>query len=172
MGAFKEIANRNFNITKEDLDKVFQKIFQKDKVENFIIKNIASDLYSTGITGDGIKLRTDKSKIENAGNVYAWYTINEKKGKGQPYNRITLHDTGLFNYSMYVDANKMYAEILADFNKDGQSIYNNFFTSFNNFNDFRSSVLTLRRDRFNELIDRYIRIAFREELLLIHTKPF
>ena len=44
---------------------------------------------------------------------YAASTIEIKKAKGQPYDRVTLQDTGEFHASFYVDARSDEFEIMA-----------------------------------------------------------
>jgi hypothetical protein len=48
-------------------------------------------------------IRSDESSLGE----YAQYTIERKKEKGQPYDHVTLHDTGRFHEKMYVKKEKM-----------------------------------------------------------------
>jgi len=168
MGAFGQIANENYSNI--DLNKIFKKIFSKEDIEKYIIESIAMDLYYSGTTGNGKLLQTDTAKEQGLGLPYSKKTILFKEDKNQPTNRVTLRDTGEFDYSMYVDAGNLFADIKADFEKNGSNIYDNFKHMFKSFSDFENSVLTLRKNRFLVLLSDYVIISLQKELIKIHTK--
>lgn len=70
----------------------------KDEImrnEEVIVKMIAEEqLYEYGIEGRGIEIASYRP--------YALRTIKKKQRKGQPYNRVTLRDTGEFHRSLKV----------------------------------------------------------------------
>ena len=70
----------------------------KDEImrnEEAIVKMVAEEqLYERGIEGRGIEIASYKP--------YAPRTIKKKQRKGQPYDRVTLRDTGEFHKSLKV----------------------------------------------------------------------
>lgn len=70
----------------------------KDEImrnEEVIVKMVAEEqLYEYGIEGRGIEIASYKP--------YAPRTIKKKQRKGQPYDRVTLRDTGEFHKSLKV----------------------------------------------------------------------
>ena len=70
----------------------------KDEImrnEEVIVKMVAEEqLYEHGIEGRGIEIASYKP--------YAPRTIKKKQRKGQPYDRVTLRDTGEFHASLKV----------------------------------------------------------------------
>ncbi len=166
MGAFAKISESYSGV---NFNKIFQKIFSKEKIEKYIVENIAKDLYNSGITGDGKILQTDTAKRQGLGLPYSKFTTKLKADKNHPTNRVTLYDTGEFDYSMNVYAGNLYAEVKADFQKDNGNIYDNFKYLFKSYSDFQSSVLTLRKKKFDTLLDSYILIEFQKELINFHS---
>jgi len=62
--------------------------------------------------------------LESIGGEYSPFTIEEKKKKGQPTDRVTLKDTGEFYESFIVIPFKGGFRIEADTIKDGQDLQN------------------------------------------------
>lgn len=67
--------------------------------------NTEEQLFEKGEDADGIKI-ADYAP-------YAPFTIEMKKAKGQPYNRVTLRDEGDFHSSVFVRVHKDRFEIWA-----------------------------------------------------------
>lgn len=63
--------------------------------EEVILDMVRSQLYDEGITGKGVSIMSYEP--------YAIRTIKRKIKKGQPYDRVTLKDTGAFYDSLYVE---------------------------------------------------------------------
>lgn len=72
------------------------------------------DQLQEGKGAQGQQLRTDFAVYPN---VYALYTIKEKQAKGQPFDRVTLKDTGKFYSSLKVDPFPGHAFIKGDTEK-------------------------------------------------------
>lgn len=91
--------------------------------EEVIIKMIAEEqLYNLGIEGRGIEIMSYQP--------YSYRTVKNKKRKGQPYDRVTLRDTGEFHASLkvvfdnsgfYVTSTDEKASVLL--NKYGRTIF-------------------------------------------------
>ena len=81
-----------------DIDKSMQNVFAKSFIQNKV-KQINIDQLDEGKGAKGQQLRTNKAVYPS---VYAAFTINEKKKKGQPFDRVTLKDTGKFRSSFKV----------------------------------------------------------------------
>lgn len=66
------------------------------KHEEVIVKMVAEDqLYDEGIEGRGIEIMSYQP--------YTASTIRKKQKNGQPYDRVTLRDTGEFHGSLHVE---------------------------------------------------------------------
>jgi len=78
------------------------------------VKRLNNEQLDQGIDAKGKQMRTYKAKYPD---VYAKYTIKKKQEKGQPYNRVTLKDTGKFREGLKVKSYPGHASILGDTNK-------------------------------------------------------
>ena len=66
------------------------------KHEDIIVQMVAKDqLYEQGVEGRGISIMSYQP--------YTARTIKIKQKKGQPYDRVTLRDTGEFHDSLHVE---------------------------------------------------------------------
>ena len=76
----------------ENIDQIILEITERKETQEFLIKVIQDQLYSTGEDGNGLSLGD-----------YSPVTVQIKKAKGQPTDRITLVDTGEFYDSWTID---------------------------------------------------------------------
>lgn len=72
-------------------NEVLKEITEKEDTQRFLIDVLQEQLYNTGADGNGKSLGD-----------YAPFTIAKKKRKGDPYDRITLLDTGAFYDSYFI----------------------------------------------------------------------
>lgn len=87
MEALTRLAKRLKNL---DINEILYEIYQKKEFQDLTIdQNLVEQLFKYGIDSKG-----------NSLGQYAPSTIKAKKRKGQPYDRITLIDTGAF-YESY-----------------------------------------------------------------------
>lgn len=99
--------------------------------------NAEEQLYEQGINRLGVKISDYKP--------YAALTIEIKRIKGQPTNRVTLRDEGNFHSSFYVDAGDNQFEIKAADEKTSDLI-----------RKYGRQILGLTDDNIKELIWEYI----------------
>lgn len=116
-------------------------ILNNQYVRDWIINTIQERLFEKGQTASGKDLNTNNSA---RGNVYATQTIIYKGQKGQPFNRVTLKDTGKFynSFKVSVSKNELKIKISANFIKSNNDIYDNFSFSFTKDN-FTKEILNL-----------------------------
>jgi hypothetical protein len=75
-----------------DQKKILSTILNKKEIQlKAISLNIDSQLFERGVDIYGVSMR---SPFARPGEVYADSTIQEKREKGQPYDRVTLRDSG------------------------------------------------------------------------------
>jgi len=95
---------------------IFEIVFNDSRIKDEIIRlNTEEQLFRRGIDSDGKSLGT-----------YSPFTVEIKKKKGQPTNRITLKDTGEFYDSFRVTANRVSITIDADPIKDDNNLFDDF----------------------------------------------
>ena len=70
-------------------EEIILEITEMEETQKFITETLNNQLFETGEDGDGVSLGS-----------YANSTIEIKKRKNQPFDRVTLKDTGFF-YSTY-----------------------------------------------------------------------
>lgn len=75
---------------------------------NFVVVDMVAEnqLFEEGETGHGVEISSFAP--------YSPFTIEIKKAKGQPYNRVTLRDEGDFQKSFFVYIGSDYFEVKAD----------------------------------------------------------
>lgn len=129
-----------------DLLKRLEK-FDPDEVLNDVLKDtdkpeelIKERLNTKGERSTGEKIKTRRAKR----GVYANYTIFEKIRKGQPYDKVTLKDTGAFQKSFEKELVKQAFAIKADSEKKDGEIEDNV--------DLKN-VLNLSKDEISKLVD-------------------
>jgi hypothetical protein len=121
----------------------------KDEIlrnEEVIVKMIADEqLYEQGIEGRGIKIASYKP--------YAPRTIRDKIRKGQPYDRVTLRDTGEFHASLKVVFDNEGFYITSD---DEKSQYL--------LDKYGKTIFRLSDENLKILINDYIRPSLKSKL--------
>ena len=70
-------------------DEIIEEITKQKETQEFIIFVLQEQLFQTGEDGKGVQI-----------GMYSPFTIEIKKRKGQPFDRVTLKDTGDF-YDSY-----------------------------------------------------------------------
>lgn len=114
----KLVRNKLSAIIQLDYHEIIQQALQDKYIQDEIIRlNTLDQLFDKGENSLGIRL-------ENEGGIYSQITINRKSQLGQPFDHITLKDTGAFYQSFEVIANtgETYATIKANSIKDGKDI--------------------------------------------------
>ena len=111
-------------------------LIMKNKAVQQSIIDYNQEQLSQGVDANNKVIFTALSKEQNFGYVYAKNTIfgtpqyAGKIHKSQPWHVVTLKDTGKFYKTFNVKVNSDSVEVLADFNKDGESILDNFDDDF------------------------------------------
>ena len=129
------------------------------ELQDLISELITSRLSSIGTTGSGLKLRTDTAYLKN--NVaYAPLTELIKGLK----THVNLRMSGAFHESIEaIPKQNGDIEVIADFEKGNQHIYENFENQFYNEKEFENDVLCL-----NEIeIEKYQESALYEITLIV-----
>lgn len=137
------------------------------KSENDMLTLNENQMLLQGEDSDGNQLQTYKSA---PGEVYAAYTIELKKEKGQRTDIVTLHDSGHFHESMelYKDAENLPIEvngmfpIIADFKKGSENISKNIDTS---------NVLGLNEQNMNAIINDVQNEIYKQVEIFISQTP-
>ena len=127
-----------------NLIKTFEK-FDPDKALNEVLKDtkkpeelIKKRLNEKGLRSTGEKIKTKRAKR----GVYANRTIFEKIRKGQPYDHVTLKDTGAFQKSFEKQLLKDAFQVKGDSDKKDGLIEDNVdFTNILNLSDSEISEL-------------------------------
>ena len=125
--------------------------------ENAILRQILSgtELQETIIYLNTIDQLFEKGEdklgrtLESVGGGYSPFTIQIKQQKGQPVDRVTLNDTGVFYESFKVVVADTYIEIIANPMKDGKDINR----------EWGGYVIGLQPQNMNKIIDE-IKIKF------------
>ncbi|MBD3198020.1 MAG: hypothetical protein GF317_23420 [Candidatus Lokiarchaeota archaeon] len=144
--------------------KVFRRI-QTRKVNDalqFVIKNmpelipslITGRLFEEGVDSDNRQLQTDIAK-EKKMPFYSDFTVKVKQSKKQKYTNVTLNDTGNFYNSIKAISYEKFVNILADMNKEGNHIADNFTDMYSNEQQFEKKILNLS-DEDKEVFKRNI----------------
>lgn len=110
--------------------------------ENVITEAISEEqLFKKGINGDNVSIMSYKP--------YAPRTIKNKIRKGQPYNRVTLRDSGNFHRSFYLvcKEDSFYVDAMDPKTEELLKKYGN-------------SVLKITPENFKEIMQRYIKPVF------------
>jgi hypothetical protein len=93
-------------------DEILEEITNQSDTQEFLIKVLQDQLFETGADGNGDSL-----------GKYSFFTIQIKKAKGQPTDRITLVDTGDFYDSYFIDAFKGGFIVDANGEKDDTNLF-------------------------------------------------
>ena len=128
-------------------DEIIEEITNYDETQLFLIKVLQEQLFSSGEDGLGNSLGS-----------YTPFTVSEKIKKGQPYDRITLKDTGDFYESYFINAFKGGFVIDANAQK----------TSGNLFVRFGDDVLLPNPETLELIKDYYVQqlIEYFKKLLI------
>lgn len=112
-----ELIKSKFNaVIKLNENKVLKQILNSTELqEEIIYLNTIDQLFEKGQD----KLGRD---LDSVGGGYSPFTIQIKQKKGQPYDRVTLKDTGDFYNSFQVVNQDTYIEIIANPIKNGKDI--------------------------------------------------
>lgn len=149
----RKILNGFINL---DLDQIALDIAKTPAFKELVIKLNTeglptSQLFEKGEDSTGISL-------ESIGGEYAPFTIEEKKRKGQPTNRVTLKDTGDFYMTFNVIPFKGGFIIDANTIKDGENLED----------DWGRNIIGLQPENLQIVIDFYkIQIQNRLNLLRV-----
>lgn len=96
--------------------RLFFYVFSQSRTQDFIIElNTQDQLYDEGVDATS-------TKLESIGGGYAASTIKRKRSKGQPTDRVTLKDTGVFYSTVEVDVQDDAFTIEAYYLKQGQDL--------------------------------------------------
>ena len=149
MYAFTEIKEK-FVI--ENLFSIMQYIFSQNSIEEFVMKQITTRLYTQGTDRFLNKLATDAGRP-----YYSLATQMEKIDKGQKITNVTLSDTYTFYNSFQIVAKEYYFEIKADFIKEYDGIYQgniseNFKKSYSSQSNFENAIAALSDNEMNNLL--------------------
>jgi hypothetical protein len=102
------LATLSQKISKLNIDEVIYSIMDNDEVKKVIVGLNQEQLYVFGVDFEGKPLKTYRA---NGGNAYSNFTIKVKKEKGQPYDHVTLFDTGEFYKTFSTITSKTFSEV-------------------------------------------------------------
>lgn len=128
----------------------FYKASSNEQVKQWILETIKKRLYGVGMDGNSKELSTDLSKKGNG--YYSKFTIAEKKKKNQKISNVTLKDTGSFYNSFRMQIKPQFFEILANFDKQGNHIGENFTQMYSKEADFEEAITKLNNVEMQELL--------------------
>lgn len=116
------------------------------KHEDIIVQMVAQEqLYEEGIEGRGIEIMSYQP--------YTARTIQIKQKKGQPYDRVTLKDTGEFYSSLHVE-----------FDDEGFYVTSTDDKAKYLLARYGKTIFRLTNENFSELLRNYIRPSLKEKL--------
>lgn len=144
---FQDVAKR---LLRFNLNKSFTKAFTPGVLSS-IPDMIEARIYSSGVTGDGVKLKTDFSK---GSSFYSENTVYRKTKKGQKTSNVTLRDSGEFWNSAQARSNSGFLTVKANFEKETGHIHENFMDQFDTDTDFENSVLSLTVEEKYEIANK------------------
>lgn len=134
--ALRKFQNETSNIV------VVQFVEQKHLIQDYITDD---QLYDRGIRGDGVLIHTFQP--------YTRVTVEMKKMKGQPHNRVTLKDTGDFHASIDLQRKENEVLIFATDWKTGELI-----------EKYGEQILWLLPENLSDIIWSYIYPRMLDEL--------
>jgi hypothetical protein len=139
-------AIRLLNIIKSlSVDKLVYKITSNTETKELIIRLNTDEQLFKGIDSTG-------RDLDSIGGSYSPLTIEKKKDKGQPYDRVTLKDTGAFYESFKVNPYKGGFSISADAIKDQDDLTK----------EWGDEIIGLTDASRNELVNHYRNEIIRE----------
>jgi hypothetical protein len=102
---------------------VFEVIGSSKEIQEEILDlNRINQLFKKGIDSN----EGDLNKMTQSGFGYSQFTIEKKRKKGQPTDRVTLFDTGEFYKSFRLTVHSTYMQISADGQKDESNLFDDF----------------------------------------------
>lgn len=120
-------------------DEIFSAIEKalRDNEDIIVEMNSEDQLYEQGITRDGIKIDSFAP--------YSPVTIQIKREKGQPTNRVTLRDEGDFHFSFFIEFREDSFKIVADDWKAKRLV-----------EGYGETILGLTDENFKDLAESYV----------------
>ena len=112
------VINRLKRMGKIDIQPILQSILQNEELHKHIIYlNTIDQLFERGEDSLG-------RKLDDLGGSYAPFTIMQKIKKGQPYDHVTLKDTGEYynSYRISAPSGADYIMFITNPIKDGKDI--------------------------------------------------
>jgi threonyl-tRNA synthetase len=107
MANFKSILDK----WSKSLPEMIKRVMSSKTISEKIIELNQFQLKILGEDVNGEKLRTYSA---TGGNAYSAFTIEKKKEKGQPYDHVTLFDTGRFYKTFSTITNDQFSQVKAD----------------------------------------------------------
>lgn len=134
------------NLRKIDEGLIFKRVFDIQHVKDYIINlNTTDQLFEKGIDREG-------RELDEIGGGYSPFSIEKKKAKGLPTDRITLFDDGPFFESWRVDSATIEITISANIARIGEE----------NYNRFGRKIVGLTNENIQKIIN-YVTPIFQEE---------
>jgi len=144
MPTFLTISKKIRNI---NIQMIIIEVFSLSNIQKWMIEKQKARLYNKGEDVEGQKFKT------NLGNPYSQNTINIKKTKGQPTDRVTFKDEGEFYLSMKIIMSLFGFEFDANFQKKDGNIYRNFTKSYPSKMEFESKTLGITELELKQIIE-------------------
>lgn len=107
---FEPIKNLGKKLMKLDQNKILKKIFSEDAVQVQMIDLNQDQLYSKGVDSKG-----ESTGEYSSATIYGTVNFEGKIAKGQPYDHVTLKDSGASYDSMKVKDDNTGVEITGEF---------------------------------------------------------
>jgi hypothetical protein len=128
-------------------DEILKAITENEDTQKFIIQTIQDQLFNSGEDGLGNSLGS-----------YKPFTIQYKKAKNQPFDRITLKDTGDFYSSYYVKS--VLGGFIIDASRPEKDVINLFDRYGEDIIQPNEDSLEKIREYYNERIIEYLESLF------------
>ena len=140
------------NLRTLDINSIIRSIVSRQEVKDFIIDlNTNKQLFGKGENSLGVRLDT-------IGGGYSGFTIEDKKDKGLPFDRVTLFDTGEFYSTFVVVINSNSLTIEADPLKDDTNLFTEWGEDIVGLQDENLQlVIDLLRDEIIRAFDKAVR---------------
>lgn len=149
---FNSLIDKLQSVADLKLNEVAFKIASQKEVKDLVIRlNTKDQLFKLGEDSLGDSL-----------GVYSPFTVEEKKKKGQPTNRITLKDTGEFYSSFNVVPYRGGFTIKANPIKEDSNLYDDFGTDIIGLNETNLQIL---RDVYKDKVLEEVRKRIGNRLL-------
>jgi hypothetical protein len=113
-----------------DIPSILEEVLNYQDVKDQIIYLNQDKQLSEGLDAKGQSIYTISSEEQGGNYPYSKYTVQLRSDKGLQVDAVDLKDTGAFWNTFDVKVTKETTEALADFNKGGDDIRNNFDKKF------------------------------------------